>query len=260
MSDDIKVRLGWLAGQAGDTARRHDHDAHALLDYAHAYGLDLVGASEAGPGAGSSYREALGKYAPVFGYRLVWHTGQDTALLVSRGFGTVVDREFVQVVEPNGRHDPGANFTARGLFTVTVEPHNADLAPSVTVGLSHFLTRRVDPSERVNRLIAAEADRAFTQAARGRRLGFAMGDLNLQDDKVDGWAPAELATCWDDLGTYPATHGGRDHGHTIDVIARYDPDARVRLVNARALYADRLEVFSDHNAIRATYAVAPLAH
>src|SRR5690349_23393878 len=34
--------------------------------------------------------------------------------------------------------------------------------------------------------------------------------------------------------SYPATHGTREHGHAIDVVARYDPDTRVRLVDRKS--------------------------
>lgn len=100
-------------------------------------------------------------------------------------------------------------------------------------------------SKAIGRLVEANAA--------GSRVGFWAGDTNL-NDRPGSTAYAileaeDLTTCWDELKTYPGTHGRE----TIDVIGSYDPDVRVAARSAKAWPLGN----SDHRAVSATYMIAP---
>lgn len=84
----------------------------------------------------------------------------------------------------------------------------------------------------------------------GLDLCFYGGDQNIVDKNTDTFFGAPATSCWDDLKVYPNT----GHGN-IDVIARFNKDARVKIKGARA-FDDKQSFFNtDHFLIQARYTV-----
>jgi hypothetical protein len=126
---------------------------------------------------------------------------------------------------------------------------------TITVGVSHYV-----PGGRVNsplnRKLAARIGRWAEYRGRGDNLVFYGGDQN-RDDRVSDtfFGLADLTTVWDELGKYEPT-GGK--GGTLDVIASYNRDGRVRAVSVNALSDRELFLYSDHRLVEATFNIKEL--
>lgn len=252
----LPIRLQCSPGEFSDTPGQHEHDAESILNYAAEHDVDVVGGTEAGGRPGNNLRAALQWFAPRYGFRL-FSQPQGDWLAVSRTFGHVDRASFDLVVPAKGGK---GGHSGRGIWSVTIKPHNTRYGPAVHVGTSHWLTDRSDPSGAQNELLDHEIGQWAADVGSGSDLVFYMGDTNNDDQRVDVFGGAPLTTCWDELGRWPTTHphaGGR--GPTIDVVASFDRDRRVSCRTARALSDRDLKLFGDHYSVTAVYAVMPRA-
>lgn len=131
----------------------------------------------------------------------------------------------------------------------------------VTIIGSHLATKgrqkTTDPKVKVNtdenkRLATAIGQFAKKQGA-GRALVFYGGDQNDNDKFVDTFFGQPLTSIQDELKKYERTHWS-----TIDVIASYDKDGRVKGAYVRALDDSELKLATDHFLLEAGYDVVPL--
>lgn len=223
-----------------------DNDRLTLKDMVTALrrGAHVVTFSEVFPGNEQLLRSVVRSE----GYWLANAEGND-AICVRRGLRTRVLDSGGALVNPGVPGKPPAGgHSPRYATWVTVRMGREVF----TVITAHWVTNWGRPDREAEWLEMTEhVLKDVGHHGRGRRLAFVTGDTNMDD--VDGthtalwYAFDGLTTCWDEIGAWPATH----RGGTIDIIASYDKDARVRCVAARAWPKG----YSDHNPISAWYEV-----
>jgi hypothetical protein len=258
VSRQLVLRLQWSAGQFSDSPKHHEHDASAVFKYASHNGIDVVAGSEAQVSGRNNLLAALRAAAPGHGYRIVTRQRQDCWIAVSRNLGRLTHAAFDPVVEQVHKPARLGGHGPRGIFRASITPHDGRYG-LIRVGVSHWLTKAADPGQHGNALLDRSIGVWAKRAGGGNALAFYMGDTNHNDRAVDVFAGAPLTTCWDELGKWPTTEPSRPGGRgpTLDVIASYDRDKRVRCASAKALTDTDLQLFSDHYTIRATYAIEP---
>lgn len=240
-----ELRLQHSSLQYSDTAGEHLRDAERLFTHARRAGNVFVSGTESGPA--NSLHAQIPAAAHRHGYAIELAGG--TWVAVDRRFGAIVARGFLPVFpELAHRHPPA------GIVWIRVRPRNRRIAPAVSYGSSHWLTRRALRASgiRSNRRLARAVDRWAIRHGRGRSLVFYGADVNLDDRSRDAFAGGPLTTCWDELRTWPGT---RVTGRTIDVLASLDWDARVSCRRARRLADRDLFLYSDHDTIEAGYRI-----
>lgn len=247
----MRFNLQWSAGQFSDSPPEQENDAQAIFDYAETENIHAIGGSEDNQNLPNLKREAH-----LHGFRFHHSTRQDTWQAVHKGFGFSRAR-FIEVVPAVHRPAAQGGHGARGLFLVTIKPVDKSYGPAILVATTHFVLWADRDGPHGNQMIDRKAGQVFHTQARGKHLGFMMGDLNTDDQHSNGFNIAPLHTCWDDLGKYPPTHPDPNgNGPTLDVVARYDLDRRVSLANAQAV--PELHLHSDHTTITAAYDVRAL--
>lgn len=221
--------------------------AHADFASILAHAPDAVGFTEA-----TSFHAELRRACRRHAFQLFLPPAGDTAIAVWGGH-LVMDHHYVKVnaASAHPRH------TERGIQSVTFKPASAQEV--VTVAEAHWLTRRADDGGQRVAMTEAMGD-VIAHAAQGHRLGFWLGDTNNPDrtgmhagrfsDVDKALRKADLTSCWDELGRYPATH----EDSTLDVVGSYDPDRRVSCLRARVWP----QLASDHRPISALYHVSPV--
>jgi hypothetical protein len=195
---------------------------------------------------------ALRRIAKEYGYTVVEAPGND-AVCVADGV-KVVDHGGPLVNPAQKGAPPHDGHSARHAPWVLAEV----LDEKVMVVEGHWVTGLKKDAERrkehakMSEVIAG----LVREHGQGSQLAFWTGDINAADKA--GVNPgfeilhaAGLVTCWDELGVWPATHGGKD-GATIDIIGSYAADKRVSCKSARSWP----KVESDHNPISAWYDIA----
>lgn len=90
--------------------------------------------------------------------------------------------------------------------------------------------------------------------AAGQQLSFFSGDFNKDESRAnERWPSATFArygleTAWHELGSWPATHGGR----CIDYVGNHKADGRVKALKKKVT-----RVNSDHRTVTVVYKVSP---
>lgn len=222
------IRIQHSSLQFSDDQSEHAHDARAVFDYARATGAALVSGTEAGA-FGNSLRYQVPGAARVHGYE--FHRTGGAFVAVAKRWGEVVARGYLPAE------------AGRGVPWVHVRPHDAAIG-GVTYGAGHWFAHG-----RSNGRMAAAVGRWATRHGQGRAIVFYAADTNTNDRAADVFAGRRLTTCWDETGRHPATRL-----RCIDVVASFDPDARV---SCRGAAVAPLFLFSDHRTISAAYRVAP---
>lgn len=169
---------------------------------------------------------------------------------ITWGQQTVVDNDLVA----GPGHDSSFIFAT---FT-----HVDKGVGKISVVCSHYPTKgkpeAKDPAKRVNlkwtTLMGKTISKKIVDLGEGAALCFYGGDQNIEDKLSDSFFGGPVTSCWDELRKYPGT----GHG-TIDVIATYDRDTRVRCVQADSYTDKELFLHSDHWLIDATYEIERLA-
>jgi hypothetical protein len=215
------------------------------LDQALSHGADVVGFTEV-----RSFHDELARACGRHHYALLLPpkgSGTDSAIAVLASH-RIESTGYVPVVEPSAR----PRHSARGIQWVQLTPDGT--SERVTVCSGHWLTERSDEGHQRIAMTRAMAD-VVREAAAGDRLAFWTGDTNNPDHELErtpvdrALRKAELTSCWDELGRYPATG---PHGGTIDVVGSYDPDRRVECLRARRW----VSLYSDHQPVSAWYRIS----
>lgn len=228
------VSLRWSLTQA-----QKDADADAIFSL----GYDWITGTEALEVSGY---QALLKAARKYGYTLHRPPGQDCWISVRLASmrGRVYPWYSGTIVK--GRKGKHSNL---GLPAVRFQHRNPRVG-WIGVGVSHYTTKRQDPSRAGARRIAGKINALARNWGRGADLFFAAADANMVDRTNDVFFGGPLRTCWDDMRAWPDT----GHGN-IDVIARHTGDARVSCVAANVIGDSMIHLHTDHKIVQASYDV-----
>lgn len=173
---------------------------------------------------------------------------RDTCVLKDQGKSRGTDR-----IAPDG----GAGRQSRYVNYVRVIWHGESVWYHVSHWVNMFSTvspGRKDAHDQMGHMLVQQVQR---HGARGN-LSFFAGDTNDDDGATETKGPGStntifkegrLVTIWDEVKNWPGTMS--NHGRTIDVIGKYDPDTRV--TGTRGLVHH--ERNSDHRPISAWYDV-----
>ena len=246
---EIEVQIGHCSLQFSDTPAQWRHDADILFQQ----GDDWTGGTEAGEADNWAILKAA---ANRHGYTISRYKSNWIAIkrsnirantTVKWTTKTVIDNDLVA----GKGHD--TNYIAATWY------HPNKRVGRLTHVVSHYPTMgdpsNKDPKRRINvrwtKKIAAAVVAAIVHFGAGTALAFYSGDQNMKDEVTDTFYGGRATSCWDELKKYPPTHGIR----TIDVIASYDWDGRVRCVSARSFTDKQLFLYTDHYYIQARYRI-----
>lgn len=236
----MKLKIMHLSLQFSDNPTQQRHDIRQMFSH----GSDVITWTEASPD-NANFR-LVKEIGPKHGYT-VHAAGAGVGVAVKKGAGRVVDKGFIKVADGVAHQ-----YSNRGIAWVEIDvPWQRE---SVFVGAVHYVTKGRVPSDglryRINRRFARAIGAFARGRGQGRRLVFVNGDFNIIDNQMDVFFGEPLTTCWDELGEYPST------GHaTIDAIASYDFDGRVKCLTAVAYPDRKWALFTDHYPIEAVYEV-----
>lgn len=237
----VRVDVMHASMQFSDTSQQQRADANAIFARAAERKVWWVTGTEANQ-AEDSANFAAG--AKRYGYNYIRKGGDVWVALGGIAAGRV-EREWIKVIPGvAGRHPE------RGVLRVTFPTKQLG---RVTVLVCHYnLARGSGPQDnpKLAREIAAQA----VKWGKGTGLVFYGGDQNLKDENVDTFLGGPLTSVWDELKTHPPTHGQQ----TIDVVATYDRDGRVKAAYGRALDDTKFKLATDHYLVEAGFDVVPL--
>lgn len=239
----INVRIRECSMQYSDTPAQKAIDARAAFNPTPG-GLrpHVVLFTEAGRGQNKVGQDLLRKEGERLGYAMFFD-GYEGGIAIRFAAGRVVDHGYEGPIIPGKAGD----HPHLGLTWATARHRTLG---DMTFGVMHWLNRDVEAARaRINDAATKKVGAFLAAKAVGDDIGFLAGDAN-RDDKTRDLLPGiPFRTAADELGVYPDTHGTR----TIDFIASYDKDLRVRCTAFRTLP----RAHSDHRWIEATYAITP---
>jgi hypothetical protein len=243
MADTLRLRLAQASMQFSDTARQQAHDVNVVFGR----GYDIIMGTESGPD--NALHRLVGRAAPDSGYRLSAFRAHWVAVreeLIAGGWRKGY-WPSVESTEGAGRHPD------RGIAFASFKVHGFG---RITAGAGHLLThgeKPGDPNYRLNTRYTGDIAEWGREWGEGSGIVFYGGDQNSDDDKNDTFRGRPFTSCWDELGKYPDTHGKR----TIDVVASWDADRRVKAVRARSFKDRQVFLNTDHFLVEAEYEIKP---
>lgn len=230
--------------QFSDSDAKKRADAQAVFSL----GFDTIGITEVSKSAaGKRSRKIIRQAARAAGYTVKFGGG-DTGKAVKKSI-TVgrVRKGYRKVVSARGGATPHGE---RGILWLGY--HDKDLGEMRDAAV-HYVTRRTPDSNATNRRYAKAIGDWGREKGKGDRLAFISGDMNLDDEHLDVFFGQPFTTCWDDRKKWPNTAPGTG---TIDVVARYNGDARVGKAVAVKVYKDdELPLHGDHFLVAARYEI-----
>lgn len=249
-----QVRIMHASMEHGDTTAAKQHDARAVFDRAVARDVAWITGTEAGYGAGSDMRDVLKNTARNHHYRFhiaagdVWIAVQDK--LVAK---KTWKKGWIETLPAS---TGSLRFSTRGLIWVQFTTPTASLG-QVSVGCAHYQTHGSKPGEEYydanTKLTRVIGDWGKEHGA-GRAICFFGGDTNISDRHYDVFRGQPFTTAADELKAW------QDSGHgSIDVIASYDADGRVKAQTWNVLDDKEFQLYTDHYLCEATYEVAARA-
>lgn len=269
----MRVRVAHASLQFSDTDKQHTADIEKIFDRAVDRRYAWITGTESGPGAGNTGRELI-RVAREHNYRpwVPQHQGKgisqhtDCWIAVredlikgdwTRGYEHVIDgsaqmKDEIDIPE-------GKKWGPKGLVYV-----GFDSLPElghINVGAAHYLTDARNPDSQfwdLNERLGREVVSWARAMGKGSSLVFYGGDQNMRDDKNeqpqgDTFFGGPLTSTWDQLRTWENT----GHG-TIDVIATYNKDHRVKAMATQALDDTEFFLHGDHFFVEAVLRVDPL--
>jgi hypothetical protein len=235
----MKIRIGHISMQAPDPDAQQTSDAKKVFARARSRNYRWQSGTEANTTSDSEiYRKAAG--AEDFRYV----RGGDLWVAVRRPITHGLEHEFTKLIDGQAGVHP-----QMGVFRVTFK--DLELGWLTLLGSHYQTVRQEKANPGGNKLLTDEITRQAIKYGAARRKVFYFGDQNLDDKTTDTFKGGPLTTCWDELKSYPDTHDTR----TIDVIASYDADTRVKCVSARVLTDNQVPLHSDHSLVEADYEI-----
>lgn len=268
----MRVRVGHASLQFSDSSKQHTHDVEKIFDRAVNRKYAWLTGTEAGPGAGNTGAELV-RTAKEHGYRPYVPSRQEDG--ISRHadcwiavredlIGSDYKRDFRYVIPGSGQLADkldlkGKRWGPKGLATVSFQSSNVELG-RVSIGAAHYLTGARNPNSEFwewNDKLAAEIGDWAREEGKGPAIVAYGGDQNMHDGRNnqpqgDTFMGEPLTSVWDEIGKWPNT----GHG-TIDVIATYNRDKRVKALNGQAFNDKKFFLHSDHSLIEAVLQVDP---
>ena len=237
--------------QFSDNTAQKQSDAQKIFERADGRKVTWISGTEAGMGASGDLRKALEAQAKKHDYRF-W-VKNDVWLAVRRD--QIVPGSwqsgFIKTLESG---TGSQNFTDRGILWVQFD--NADLG-TISVGCSHYMTHGRKPSDEYY-----NANTKLTQAigewgkehGKGGKLAFYAADSNIPDREMDVFRGQPFTTLADELKDW------QNSGHgSIDIIASYDADKRVKGKYWRVLDDKEFHLNTDHFACEGGFTVRQVA-
>jgi hypothetical protein len=245
----VRVHVMHQSMQYSDTKAQQLEDADKLFARAKSRGVWWVTGTEANqPEDSANFK----KGAEDHGYRY-FHKGGDVWVAVDPLVASNFQSAFTMVI-------PGkaGSYPNRGVLRVSFS--NVELGRINVLACHYNLSGPQHPhapGAKQNPVLAAEIAKQAERYGQGSGLVFYGGDQNLRDEKpgVDTFYGKPLTSAWDELKHYEPTHAGAE---TIDVIASYNKDGRVKAAYIRALPDSKFKLNTDHFLVEAGFDVLPV--
>jgi hypothetical protein len=250
----VRLDVAHSSGQFSDTQPQQTADAKRLAARAEKRGWRWLTGTEAGPQ--SVLGKALATVDQDHGLRFRKGRAGDVWVCHRRDlFEGPVEEEWYKVVD-----GVAGRFADRGVLRVT--GHSPLVQSDLTVLVSHYLTEGRPGGDaahrrflRDNTRIAAKVGEVGREFGRGTDLCFYGGDQNIPDREFDTFLGAPFTSLADELGDW------QDTGHgSIDVIASYNGDGRVRGASFDVLDDSEFALASDHFLCEGSFEVRAPRH
>jgi hypothetical protein len=234
-----------------DSTRQKQADANRIFTRAEARNVSWITGTEAGMGKSADLREALNKEAKEHGYR--FSVKNDTWIAVDKALVTRGSWEegFIATLPSS---TGSQRFTTRGICWVEFD--NTILG-TISVGCSHYMTNGRKPGDEYyaanTKLTRAIGEWGKVHGA-GKKICFYGADANIVDRTDDVFRGQPFTTLADELKDW------QNSGHgSIDIIASYDADKRVKGKYFRVLDDKEFPLHTDHFACEGGFEVTTRA-
>jgi hypothetical protein len=231
--------------QFSDSTAHKQADANRIFSRAVGRKIAWVTGTEAGEKRSTDLRAFLAKEAKASGYKFVVHSDCWVAvrqdIIVPRSFND----GFVQT-------EPGRAKVHSALGITWAEFDNTQLG-TISIGVSHYMTHGQKPGDEyygVNTKLTKAIGEWGKAHGAGRKLCFFQADSNIPDRTDDVFRGAPFTTLADELKDWQNT----GHG-SIDIIASYDADTRVKGKYFRVLDDKEFPLNTDHFACEGGFEV-----
>lgn len=227
-----RINVMHVSLQFSDRTAQKRHDAEVIFKRARSRDALWVTGTEAQE---ADSRGFLDQYAGQTGYSFYVHGNCWIGLRKTE----------VRNVRHDYNHvlDAGAGQGRHGDVGITSAEFDTDLG-QISVGVSHLLLQGYKPSDpnyRLNGKVLTAIGEWGKAAGQGRRLAFFAGDMNTPDRTEDVFRGKPFTTLADEMRDWQNT----GHG-SIDCIASYDLDRRVKGAYWRVLDDREFYLFTDH--------------
>jgi hypothetical protein len=236
--------------QFSDSTRAKKADAQRIFGRALSRHVCWVSGTEAGMGDSSDLRKALSEQATRSGYR--FFAESDVWVAVAKGpvIRGTWDSGWIKTLESGAG---SKSFSERGILWA--EFGHSQLG-KVSVGVSHYMTDGRRPGDEyyaANSKLTRAIGEWGKVHGQGRRLCFFAADANISDRTDDVFRGKPFTTLADELKDWEGSGPGNA---SIDVIASYDRDQRVKGKYWRVLSDKEFHLNSDHLACEGGFTVA----
>jgi hypothetical protein len=236
--------------QFSDSTAQKKSDAKKIFDRAKTRKVSWLTGTEAGLGKSTDLRAALKAEALAHGYNFTVHSdvwiAVDKELVVRGSWST----DWIATLPSSSGSQ---KFSERGLLWVQFT--NKELG-TISVGCSHYMTHGQKPGDEyyaANTKAARTIGKWAKEHGAGSKICFYGGDQNIQDRESDTFRGQPMTSLADELKAWQNT----GHG-SIDVIASYDQDGRVKGKYWRVLDDSEFKLNTDHWLCEGGYEVRPV--
>jgi len=235
--------------QFSDSKEQKAADAHKIFTRVANGKKAWITGTEAGLGASADLRRFLEKEAKAADYRFYAKSDVWVAVRRERIEPKSWRTGWIQTLESG---TGSQNFSDRGIAWATWD--DVVLKATVSVGVSHYMTHGRKPGDEyyVSNTKLTKAIGAWgREYGKGGKLAFYGADANIPDRTDDVFRGAPFTTLADELKDW------QNSGHgSIDIIASYDYDKRVKGKYWRVLDDKEFFLNTDHFACEGGFTVA----
>lgn len=269
----MRIQIAHASLEYKDSDKQHTADLEKIFRRAVARRYAWMTGTEAGPGSGNTGEEII-RLARANGY-VPWvpeiqsggEAGRTDCWIVVRKdlIAGKLNKDYVPAIpgskelEAQGKK-LDSRWGPKGLVTVNFQSTNKDLG-EVSIAAAHHIHDSRSPAEQPEWDLNEKLNRVLGDWAReqgkGPAIVFYGGDQNKADDQNnqpqgDTFTGAPMTSTWDEIKRYENT----GHG-TIDVIATYNKDGRVKALRTNALSDREFHLNMDHFFVEGTVVVEP---
>lgn len=251
-SNAVVMNFAHASLQFSDSDRKHTADIRKIFSH----GFDVITGTEAGPGAGNTLSE-INANARDRGYLVSHNPRYDTwvAALESNivpgswrtGAEHILDRSSKWTPPPSGV------WRDKGLTWAQWEDRKVGIISAGSVHPLPWNRAKAENKKITDQMHAKVIGQWGVKHGAGKKLAFIGGDFNRDDKKHDVFFSRPFVTCWDELDKYPTTIEGQNR--TIDLIASWNPDLRVKCIRARSLSDRQFFLNTDHRLVQVDYLI-----